>query len=58
MYEMDVGDIIVIPAGIKHQPLETTYGTRKIIVIDYFTSNIPNVLFIIFNNLKFLGINV
>jgi hypothetical protein len=61
-YDMHVNDIIIIPDGVRHQPLKTTYGSRKIIVLDFFTSKIPNffmiLLFYIFNNLKFLGLEV
>jgi len=62
MYQMKRGDIIVIPDGVRHQPLKTSHGSRKIIICDLFTSHVPDyfkiLLFYIFNNLKFIGIEV
>jgi len=61
-YTMTKGEMIVIPGGVPHQPLKMTDGSRKIIIIDLFTSSIPNyfmiLIFYIFNTLKFLGIDV
>jgi hypothetical protein len=61
-YTMQENDIIVIPGGLSHQPLRTTKGSRKIIVMDYFTSAIPNpiliFLFYLFNTIKILGVDV
>jgi hypothetical protein len=62
VYTMAQNDIIVIPGGIKHQPLSTTQGARKIIVLDYFTTSTPDFIrifmFYVFNSLKILGIEV
>jgi hypothetical protein len=62
VYTMNSGEMIVIPSGLEHQPLKMTDGSRKIIVIDLFTSNIPDffriLFFYIFHSFKFLGIDV
>jgi hypothetical protein len=61
-YTMSTGEMIVIPGGVSHQPLKMTDGSRKIIIVDLFTSSIPNYFMILifywFNTLKFLGIDV
>lgn len=56
------GDILVIPDSVDHKPLKMSYGERIICVFDVFTSEYINivsvVLFLIFNNIKSLGVNV
>lgn len=62
IYKLKQGDVLVIPDGTYHQPLQMTHGERTICILDYFTSNIVNVIavifFLIFNKFKAIGINV
>jgi hypothetical protein len=62
VFSMNKNDMLVLPDGVWHQPLPMTHGKRTIIVFDFFTSQLPNIiaifLFLLFNQLKILGINV
>jgi hypothetical protein len=62
VYAMRTNDILIIPDNVYHQPLQTTYGERRVIIFDFFTSSIPNYftvfLFLLFNTFKLFDINV
>jgi hypothetical protein len=60
--KLKYGDILLLPNNTYHQPLGVTYGERKLVVLDFFTSSIINpvsvLLFYIISKCKIFGFNV